>query len=263
MVDARRLPEPAGRHPDDLAHEAEQHGGGDDVVDGELPRDEAGEPVPVVPAAHYMCGGVAVDIDARSDLPGLFVIGEANFSDHGANRLGASALMQGLADGYFVLPYTIGDYLSDDIRTGPISTDSEAFAKTEAEVRERLQKLLDAKGKNPVDYYHKKLGKIIMMRDAPDHTKEDWVFLSGTKVRIMLSEGKDLPVEFSRPEVAEILMKYYQSEAAGECHCHGGGDDAAAIGGAATIIADRVHAASDFAQVVFVQGHGRGCTADM
>src|SRR5210317_12331 len=118
-------------------------------------------PMMIYPATHYTMGGVWVDYNLMTTVPGLYCIGEANFSDHGANRLGASALMQGLADGYFVLPYTIGDYLSDDIRTGPISTDSEAFDKTEAEVRERLQKLLDAKGKNPVDYYHKKLGKIM------------------------------------------------------------------------------------------------------
>ncbi|MFZ9030722.1 MAG: fumarate reductase/succinate dehydrogenase flavoprotein subunit [Robiginitalea sp.] len=118
-------------------------------------------PMMIYPAVHYTMGGLWVDYNLQTTIPGCYCTGEANFSDHGANRLGASALMQGLADGYFVLPYTIGDYLSDDIRTGPISTDSEAFEKTEAEVRERLQRIVDAKGKNPVDYYHKKLGKIM------------------------------------------------------------------------------------------------------
>ncbi|MGB5404709.1 MAG: FAD-binding protein, partial [Robiginitalea sp.] len=118
-------------------------------------------PMMIYPAVHYTMGGLWVDYNLQTTIPGCFCTGEANFSDHGANRLGASALMQGLADGYFVLPYTIGNYLSDDIRTGPISTDSEAFDKAEAEVRANLEKLLNAKGAHPVDYYHKKLGKIM------------------------------------------------------------------------------------------------------
>jgi len=130
-------------------------------------------PMMIYPAVHYTMGGLWVDYNLQTTIPGCYCAGEANFSDHGANRLGASALMQGLADGYFVLPYTIGDYLSDDIRTGPISTDSEAFEKTEADVRQRLQRIMDAKGENPVDYYHKKLGKIMwnkcgMSRNAKD-----------------------------------------------------------------------------------------------
>lgn len=118
-------------------------------------------PMMIFPAVHYTMGGLWVDYNLMTTIPGCYATGEANFSDHGANRLGASALMQGLADGYFVLPYTIGDYLSDDIRTGRISTDTEEFEKAEKEVKERVQKLFDAKGKNPVDYYHKKLGKIM------------------------------------------------------------------------------------------------------
>jgi succinate dehydrogenase / fumarate reductase flavoprotein subunit len=94
-------------------------------------------------------------------VPGCFAIGEANFSDHGANRLGASALMQGLADGYFVLPYTIGDYLADDIRTGPIPTDLPEFDEAEASVINKITCLLENKGSKTVDYYHKILGKII------------------------------------------------------------------------------------------------------
>ena len=112
-------------------------------------------PMMIYPAVHYTMGGVWVDYNLMTTIPGCFAIGEANFSDHGANRLGASALMQGLADGYFVLPYTIGDYLSDDIRTGPISIDNPEFEKAEKYVRESLEKLINKKGKNSVDYYHK------------------------------------------------------------------------------------------------------------
>ena len=106
-------------------------------------------------------GGVWVDYNLMTTVPGLYCIGEANFSDHGANRLGASALMQGLADGYFVLPYTIGDYLSDDIRTGPISTDSKEFEEAEKEVREKIDFFINNEGSHSVDYFHKKLGKIM------------------------------------------------------------------------------------------------------
>lgn len=118
-------------------------------------------PMMIYPAVHYTMGGLWVDYNLQTTIPGCYAAGEANFSDHGANRLGASALMQGLADGYFVLPYTIGDYLSDDIRTGPISTDTKEFEETEKAVRERLQKLMGGSGKHSVDYYHKKLGKIM------------------------------------------------------------------------------------------------------
>ena len=118
-------------------------------------------PMMIYPAVHYTMGGVWVDYNLMTTIPGCYCIGEANFSDHGANRLGASALMQGLADGYFVLPYTIGDYLSQDIRTGPISTDSKEFSKAEERVKETLDKMLNIKGEKTVDYFHKKLGKIM------------------------------------------------------------------------------------------------------
>ncbi len=117
-------------------------------------------PMRIYPAVHYTMGGLWVDYNLMTTVPGLYALGEANFSDHGANRLGASALMQGLADGYFVIPYTLGDYLSD-VERKPISTDSAEFEKTEAEVKERVNKLLSIKGTNSVDYYHKKLGKIM------------------------------------------------------------------------------------------------------
>ena len=112
-------------------------------------------------AVHYTMGGVWVDYNLMTTVPGLYCIGEANFSDHGANRLGASALMQGLADGYFVLPYTIGDYLADDIRTGKISTDTPEFDEAEKAVKDSIDFFINNKGKHSVDYYHKKLGKIM------------------------------------------------------------------------------------------------------
>jgi succinate dehydrogenase / fumarate reductase flavoprotein subunit len=118
-------------------------------------------PMMIYPAVHYTMGGLWVDYNLQTSIPGCYAAGEANFSDHGANRLGASALMQGLADGYFVLPYTIGDYLADDIRTGAIPTDSPEFDQAEKEVKDRIAKLTSAKGKHSVDYYHKKLGKIM------------------------------------------------------------------------------------------------------
>ena len=118
-------------------------------------------PMKIYPAVHYAMGGLWVDYNLMTSIPGCYAAGEANFSDHGANRLGASALMQGLADGYFVLPYTIGDYLSDDIRTGAISAETEDFVKAEKAVREKLEKLMSGAGKHSVDYYHKKLGKIM------------------------------------------------------------------------------------------------------
>ena len=118
-------------------------------------------PMMIYPATHYTMGGVWVDYNLMTTVPGLYCIGEANFSDHGANRLGASALMQGLADGYFVLPYTIGDYLADDIQTGKIPTDSAEFDEVEKEVKERLEFFINNKGTHTVDYYHKKLGKVM------------------------------------------------------------------------------------------------------
>ena len=118
-------------------------------------------PMMIYPAVHYTMGGVWVDYNLMTSIPGCYALGEANFSDHGANRLGASALMQGLADGYFVLPYTIGDQLADDIRTGPISTDLPEFAEAEKLVKEGLNKLVDNKGTHSVDYFHKRLGKVM------------------------------------------------------------------------------------------------------
>jgi succinate dehydrogenase / fumarate reductase, flavoprotein subunit len=118
-------------------------------------------PMKIYPAVHYTMGGLWVDYELTTTVPGLYALGEANFSDHGANRLGASALMQGLADGYFVIPYTIGAYLSKDIRTGKISTETNEFNEAEKAVQERIDKLINNKGTKPVDYFHKKLGKVM------------------------------------------------------------------------------------------------------
>jgi succinate dehydrogenase / fumarate reductase flavoprotein subunit len=130
-------------------------------------------PMKIFPAVHYTMGGLWVDYNLQTTVPGCFAAGEANFSDHGANRLGASALMQGLADGYFVLPYTIGDYLADEIRTGAISTETAEFDLAEKETRARIEKLMNGAGTHSVDYYHKKLGLIMwnkcgMSRNATD-----------------------------------------------------------------------------------------------
>lgn len=128
-------------------------------------------PMRIYPAIHYTMGGVWVDYNLQSTIPGCFVVGEANFSDHGANRLGASALMQGLADGYFVLPYTIADYLSADIRTGKIPTDTPEFDEAEKAVKDQIQHFLNNKGTKTVDSFHKRLGiimwnKVGMARNA-------------------------------------------------------------------------------------------------
>ncbi len=118
-------------------------------------------PMRIYPAVHYTMGGIWVDYELQTTVPGLYALGEANFSDHGANRLGASALMQGLADGYFVIPYTIGNFLADEIRNPPMSVDAPAFLAAEKEVAERLNKLLNIKGKTSVETFHKRLGKIM------------------------------------------------------------------------------------------------------
>jgi succinate dehydrogenase / fumarate reductase, flavoprotein subunit len=118
-------------------------------------------PMMIYPAVHYTMGGTWVDYNLQTTISGCFSIGESNFSDHGANRLGASALMQGLADGYFVLPYTIGDYLAPDIKMGPISTDSPEFDAAEANVNAQIDALMNNGGTKPADYFHKKLGKIM------------------------------------------------------------------------------------------------------
>lgn len=118
-------------------------------------------PMKIYPAVHYTMGGLWVDYNLETNVPGLFALGEANFSDHGANRLGASALMQGLADGYFVIPYTIGTFLSNDIRTPKFDPDGDAFMEAEKAVKDRIEQVLSVKGNQSVESFHRRLGKIM------------------------------------------------------------------------------------------------------
>ena len=130
-------------------------------------------PMMIYPAVHYTMGGLWVDYNLMTTIPGCYAIGEANFSDHGANRLGASALMQGLADGYFVLPNTINDYLADDIKTGPISDKSPEFEKAKKNIEEKISKIMNNEGSKSVDYFHKILGKIIWNNCGMSRNKND------------------------------------------------------------------------------------------
>ena len=130
-------------------------------------------PMMIYPATHYTMGGVWVDYNLMTTIPGLYCIGEANFSDHGANRLGASALMQGLADGYFVLPYTIGDYLADEIRTGEIPTDTPEFDEVEKSVKERINFFMNNKGTKSVDHFHKRLGVVMWNKVGMSRNEKD------------------------------------------------------------------------------------------
>jgi succinate dehydrogenase / fumarate reductase flavoprotein subunit len=122
------------------------------------------EPMKIYPAGHYTMGGLWVDYNLMTTIPGLYAIGEANFSDHGANRLGASALMQGSGDGYFILPITINDYLAGDIKTGKISTDLKEFEQAEKEAKDRIEKLMTNKGNTSAMTFHKRLGMIMWNR---------------------------------------------------------------------------------------------------
>jgi succinate dehydrogenase / fumarate reductase flavoprotein subunit len=145
-------------------------------------------PMMIYPAVHYTMGGLWVDYNLQTTVKGLYSIGEANFSDHGANRLGASALMQGLADGYFVLPYTIGDYLSHDIRTGEIPTNTKEFDEAEKVVKDNIEHLINNKGTHPVDYFHKRLGKIMWNKCGMARNAED--------LKSAIKEISDLRAEF-------------------------------------------------------------------
>ena len=129
-------------------------------------------PMRIYPAVHYTMGGLWVDYELMTNIPGLYALGEANFSDHGANRLGASALMQGLADGYFVIPYTIGSYLSNEIRTKSMPTDSEEFVAAEKKVRHRLEQLMSINGKQSVESFHRRLGLIMWDKCGMSRSEE-------------------------------------------------------------------------------------------
>ncbi len=162
-------------------------------------------PMRIYPAVHYTMGGLWVDYNLMSNLPGLFVLGEANFSDHGANRLGASALMQGLADGYFVIPYTLGDYIArNDIK--PVSTDTPEFDQAEKEVRERISRLLDNKGNKTVLDFHRELGKLMWDYVGMSRNKEGLEEVIG-KIRDLREEfWKDVYV----PGENETFNKYLE-----------------------------------------------------
>jgi len=140
---------------------AERYGNLFDIYERITGEDPYTVPMRIYPAPHYTMGGLWVDYHLQTTIPGLYAIGEANFSDHGANRLGASALMQGLADGYFVLPYTIGDYLAPLLGSEPVPTDHPAFKQAEAEVADRTRQLLSVRGTRTVDWFHRELGKIM------------------------------------------------------------------------------------------------------
>jgi succinate dehydrogenase / fumarate reductase flavoprotein subunit len=164
-------------------------------------------PMMIYPAVHYTMGGIWVDYNLMTTVPGLYAIGEANFSDHGANRLGASALMQGLADGYFVLPYTIGEYLSDEISTGPIPNDSEEFINAEKESIEKLDFFINNNGSKSVDYFHKKLGKIMWNKCGMARNKKD-LELAITEISNLRNQFyKELKVPGDKNEFNEELAK--------------------------------------------------------
>ena len=192
-------------------------------------------PMMIYPALHYSMGGLWVDYELMTNIPGLFAIGEANFSDHGANRLGASALMQGLADGYFVLPYTIQNYLADQIQVPRFKTDAPEFAEAEKQVQDRINRLMNIKGKRSVDSLHKELGHIMwdhvgMARNA-EGLKEAIEMLKKLKkefwsnVRIP-GKGDDLNVELEKAlrladfiEIGE-LMAHDSYDRADSCGGH-------------------------------------------
>ena len=163
-------------------------------------------PMMIYPAVHYTMGGLWVDYNLMTNVPGLYAIGEANFSDHGANRLGASALMQGLADGYFVLPYTIGDYLSDDIRTGPIPTDSKEFDDAEQKVKGDIDKLINNEGTKSVDHFHKRLGKIMWNKCGMARNEKD--------LKEAIQEIAELRVEFYKDVFVPGTENEYNEELA-------------------------------------------------
>ncbi|MFT6002590.1 MAG: succinate dehydrogenase / fumarate reductase flavoprotein subunit [Flavobacteriales bacterium] len=164
-------------------------------------------PMMIYPAVHYTMGGIWVDYNLQTTVPGLFAIGEANFSDHGANRLGASALMQGLADGYFVLPYTIGNFLADDIRTGPIATDTKEFEEAENKVRSEIEHLMTNGGTKPVDYFHKKLGKIMWNKCGMARNEKDLKSAIEEISQLRAEFWKDVRIPGDANEFNEELAK--------------------------------------------------------
>ncbi len=165
------------------------------------------EPMMIYPAVHYTMGGIWVDYNLMTTIPGLYSLGEANFSDNGANRLGASALMQGLADGYFVIPYTMGDYLSAEIQSPKVDTNHEAFVKAENEIKAKIEKLFSIKGKQTVDDLHKKLGLIMWDNVGMARTKESLQHAVEAIKEIKKEFWSDVRVPGSNDEFNQELEK--------------------------------------------------------
>ncbi|MGM0945897.1 MAG: fumarate reductase/succinate dehydrogenase flavoprotein subunit [Bacteroidota bacterium] len=166
-------------------------------------------PMMIYPAVHYTMGGLWVDYNLMTTVPGLYALGEANFSDHGANRLGASALMQGLADGYFVAPYTIGDYLAQ-IGPSPVDTNHPEFEKASKEVKDRIQKLLSIKGSKTVDYFHKKLGKIMWNECGMARTAKGLTQAKADIKALKAEFWKDVKVLGENEELNQSLEKAHR-----------------------------------------------------
>jgi succinate dehydrogenase / fumarate reductase, flavoprotein subunit len=174
------------------------------------------EPMMISPAAHFSMGGLWVDYELMTTIPGLFALGEANFADHGANRLGANSLLQASVDGYFIAPYTIANYLSDQIKVGKISTEHPAFEAAETHAYEKLRGLLNVKGKYTVDYFHKKLGKLLYDYCGLARNKEGLEFAIEeiTKLRKQFYEEVNVPGDFdqmnSELEKAGRVADYFE-----------------------------------------------------
>jgi len=164
-------------------------------------------PMMIYPAIHYTMGGTWVDYELQTSIPGLFAAGEANFSDHGANRLGASALMQGLADGYFVLPYTIQNYLADEIRTPRISTEQPAFDDAKKVIEDKIEKLFSIKGQHSVDHFHRRLGKVMWDKVGMARTKQS-LTEAIAEIKVIREEfWKDVRVTGEKTEMNPELEK--------------------------------------------------------
>ncbi|WP_143960424.1 fumarate reductase/succinate dehydrogenase flavoprotein subunit [Litoribacter populi] len=167
------------------------------------------QPMMIYPAVHYTMGGLWVDYNLMTNVPGLYALGEANFSDHGANRLGASALMQGLADGYFVIPYTIGDYLAR-MSSDKVSTDHPEFQKAEKEIKDKIQKLLSINGSKTIDHFHKRLGKIMWEYCGMARTAEGLQKAKGLIKDLKVEFWKDVKVLGANEELNQSLEKAHR-----------------------------------------------------
>jgi len=167
-------------------------------------------PMMIYPAVHYTMGGLWVDYNLMTTVPGLYALGEANFSDHGANRLGASALMQGLADGYFVIPYTIGDYLANLGHADKLPTNHEVFEKTKKEVKDRIQKLLSINGKRTVDEIHRDLGKIMWEYCGMSRNAEGLKYAKGKIQELKKEFWSNVKISGTNEEFNQTLEKAYR-----------------------------------------------------